>query len=96
MEKDYSVTGGNTLKIPFIPKNGNTWTVVCIDVEHHLENYGLFSKGVIKSYSGTHILKGVQICSNLSVRGIYTSSNIYDWDSLPKEMSFKMVKGGRW
>ncbi len=30
------------------------------------------------------------------VRGIYTSSNVYDWETIPKEMSFKMVKGGKW
>jgi hypothetical protein len=41
-------------------------------------------------------LKGIQICSNLIIRGIYTSSNVYDWNSLPKEMAFKIVKGGRW
>lgn len=41
-------------------------------------------------------MKGIQICANLIIRGIYTSSNIYNWDSLPKEMSFKMVKGGKW
>ena len=69
---------------------------MCIDVEHHLENFGLFSQGVIKNYAGVHTLKGVQLCANTVVRGIYTSSNLYDWDSLPKEMSFKMVKGGRW
>jgi hypothetical protein len=43
-----------------------------------------------------HTLKGIQICSNLTIRGIYTSSNIYDWVSLPKDLAFKMVKGGRW
>ena len=32
----------------------------------------------------------------MTVRGIYTSNNVYDWPSLPKEMAFKMVKGGRW
>ena len=38
----------------------------------------------------------MQLCSNVTVRGIYTSSNVYDWQSLPKEMAFKVVKGGRW
>ena len=32
----------------------------------------------------------------MTVRGVYTSSNVYDWENLPKEMSFKMVKGGKW
>ena len=54
------------------------------------------TKGAIKNYTGVHMLRGVQICSNCSVRGIYTSCNIYDWDTLPKELSFKLVKGGKW
>jgi hypothetical protein len=79
-----------------VSEGRNLWTIACIDIEHHLENYGLFPKGAIRNYSGVHTLKSILICSNLSVRGIYTSSNVYDWQSLPKEMAFKMVKGGRW
>jgi WD repeat-containing protein 90 len=56
----------------------------------------LFSKGAVKNYSGCHTLRGIQICSNLIIRGIYTSSNVYDWNSLPKELAFKIGKGGRW
>lgn len=66
-----------------------------MDIEDHLQNYGLFPKGG-NSFSGAHLVKGVQICANLTIRGIYTSDNVYDWESLPKEMSFKMVKGGKW
>ena len=95
MDKEYSVSGGNVLKIPYHTER-SVWTIICIDLEHHLENFGLFPKGAIKSFSGCHIIKGIQVCANLVIRGIYTSPNIYDWDSLPKEMSFKLVKGGRW
>ena len=86
------------MKIPFEFKENqrNLWTILCIDIEHHLENYGLFAKGVIQNYTGVHTLRGIQICSNMTVRGIYTSSNVYDWENLPKEMAFKMVKGGKW
>ncbi len=84
------------MKIPFNLDGRNLWTVGCIDIEYHLENFGLFTKGAIKNYTGVHMLRGVQICSNCSVRGIYTSCNVYDWETLPKEMSFKMVKGGKW
>lgn len=96
MEKEYSLTGGNTLKIPYQSEGRNLWTIACIDIEHHLEHYNLFTKGAIKSYSGIHTLRGIQICSNLHVRGIYTSSNVYDWQSLPKDLAFKLPKGGRW
>ena len=41
-------------------------------------------------------MRGIQICSNMSVRGIYTSDNVYDWNSLPKEMAFKVIKGGKY
>lgn len=91
MDKEYTVVGGNvtisymkTLKIPFQVDGRNLWNIVCIDIEHHLENFGLFSKGVIRNYEGIHVVRGIQICANMIIRGIYTSSNIYDWDSLPK------------
>jgi hypothetical protein len=79
MEKEYTVAGGNTLKIPYAVEGRNLWSVVCIDIEHHLENFGLFSKGAIRNYTAVHTVKAVQVCSNCSVRGIYTSCNIYDW-----------------
>lgn len=95
MDKEYSVSGGNVLKIPY-QIDRPVWTIACIDLEHHLENYGLFAKGAVKSFRGCHTIKSIQVCANLVLRGIYTSPNVYDWDSLPKEMSFKLVKGGRW
>lgn len=72
------------------------WTIACIDLQHHLENHGLFPKGAIKNFNGVHTVRGLQVCSNLTIRGIYTSSNIYEWASLPKEMAFKLGKGGKW
>ena len=95
MDKEYSVSGGNVLKVPF-QTDRSVWTIVCLDIEHHLESYGLLPKGAVKSFKDCHIIKGFQVCANLVVRGLYTSPNVYDWDSLPKEMSFKLVKGGRW
>mgnify|MGYP000844666771 FL=1 len=77
------MSGGNVLKIPY-QTDRSVWTIVCIDLEHHLESYGLFPKGAIKSFKGCHTVKGIQVCANLVLRGIYTSPNIYDWDSLPK------------
>jgi hypothetical protein len=94
MDKEYSVAGGNTLKIPYQVERP-LWTILCVDVEEHLENKGLLGKQQ-KSMRGCHVIRGFTICANLVIRGIYTSPNIYDWDSLPKEMSFKLVKGGRW
>lgn len=29
------------------------------------------------------------LCSNVSIRGLYTSDNIYDYSSLPSDMRFK-------
>ncbi len=81
-----------TLKIPL--KTSNLWTIACIDLQHHLENFDLLPKGIAKGLK--YSIKSFEICSNLTIRGIYTSDNLYDWDSLPREMSFKMVKGGKW
>jgi hypothetical protein len=95
MDKEYTINGGNVLKIPYHVERA-VWTILCIDIEDQLENHGLFPKGTIKSFKNCYTIKGFQICANTTIRGIYTSPNIYDWDSLPKEMSFKLVKGGRW
>lgn len=71
MEKEYTVGGSNTLKIPYRP----FWTIFCIDMEYYLRIKGLVP----------------EVATDSKV-----TFSLYDWDSLPKEMSFKPVKGSRW
>ena len=44
MEKDYEVEGGNTLKIPLHGHEKGNWNIFCVDIEHHLEKFGLLPK----------------------------------------------------
>lgn len=78
MQKEYAVSGGNTLKIPF-HVDRTLWTILCIDLEDHLENKGLFPKGAVKSFRDAHIIKSIELCANATIRGVYTSPNVYDW-----------------
>lgn len=32
----------------------------------------------------------------MNVRGIYTSNNLYDWETMPKSMLFKLPRGGKY
>jgi hypothetical protein len=38
---------------------------------------------------GAHSLKSIMLCSNVIIRGVYTSDNVYDYASLPSDMRFK-------
>ncbi|CAD8163025.1 unnamed protein product [Paramecium octaurelia] len=84
------------LLIPY-PKNApNKWTILILDVEYFLGNFGLLPSSLYKSFKGIHSLKSFQICSSMNIRGIYTSDNLYDWDTMPKQMLFKLAKGQKW
>lgn len=71
------MTKGNVLQIPFKNENQSKWTVLNLDIENILLNYGGFGNLGNKLPKGIY-LKGVQICANLSIRGIYTSDNLYE------------------
>lgn len=32
----------------------------------------------------------------MNVRGVYTSDNLYDWETMPKQMLFKLTKGKKY
>ena len=83
------------MKIPIHGHEKNLWNIVCIDVEHHLEKFGLVPKSSNLA-KGNYYVKKMEICANLNIRGVYTSDNVYDWSSLPREMGFKTVKGQKW
>ena len=61
-----------------------------MDVEYFLSNFGLLPHSIYTSFKGIHVLKSIQICSTMSVRGVFTSDNLYDWDTMPKQMMFKL------
>jgi len=41
------------------------------------------------SLEGAHQLKGMTLCANLQIRGVYTSDNDYDFVNMPSDMRFK-------
>lgn len=93
MFEAYKTTSSGTLQIPYPKENTKKWTILCIDIEHHLQNYGLFPKDAFKSFQKIYVLKGLQVCSDIEIRGVYTSDNLYNIKTLPKEMDFKIPKG---
>jgi WD40 repeat protein len=78
---------GNSLQIPCKPSD--KWTVVCVDVQDTLEAY-------VGSHLHSHVLRSVTLCSNLFVRGIFTSDILYNCRSLPREMMFKISPSEQW
>jgi len=72
------LTTGNVLQIPFKNEILNKWTILIIDVEYYLENFDFFQPGLYKSLKNMFRLKSLNICSNLSVRGVYASNQLYD------------------
>jgi hypothetical protein len=67
-----------------------------LDVEYFLGNFGLLPHKLYTSFKDIHVLKSLQLCSTMSIRGIFTSAQLYDWDTMPKQMMFKLPKGAKW
>ncbi|CAG9312063.1 unnamed protein product [Blepharisma stoltei] len=65
------------------------WFVACID-----------AKAIFDQYLGpwiiSHALKAINLCSNMFVRGIYTSEILYNHNTLPREMMLKLSREERW
>lgn len=74
---DQFKASGNALQIPFPKDAPEKWTIMVLDVPYHLANSGIFKNSMIKSFNGIHSMRSAQICSQISIRGIYTSDNIY-------------------
>lgn len=78
---------GNSLQIACKP--GDKWTVACIDMQDTLEAY-------LGTHLHSHVLRSVTLCSNLFVRGIFTSDIEYNCRNLPREMMFKITPSEQW
>ena len=73
----------------------NRWTVVVYDMYELLK----YSRLLPASYliEGSYQIKGLTLCANSMVRGVYTSDNLYDFVTLPPDMRFKFqFEIGRW
>ena len=65
----------------------NRWTVVVFDIYELLKNSRLLPSSYL--IEGSYQIKGLTICANSQVRGVYTSDNLFDSVSLPPDMRFK-------
>ena len=63
------------------------WTIVCLDLVDLLARSQLFPQTY--SLEGAHQLRGMTLCANIQIRGVYTSDNEYDFVTLPTDMRFK-------
>nr|PIL99774.1 putative WD repeat protein 90 [Toxoplasma gondii COUG] len=77
MVKEPKVTS-RTIQYPCHPSPG-VWTMLCINTPTLLGQYTrLVPKGMV--------LKSMQICANIKLRGIYTSDILYPQNMLPRGM----------
>lgn len=65
----------------------NRWTVVVYDMYELLKHSRLLPASYL--IEGSYQIKGLTLCANSNVRGVYTSDNLYDFVTLPPDMRFK-------
>jgi len=77
---------GWTLHLPALVRTAK-WTVLALDLP------ALLKLHMNKVYS---CLKGVNACSSMFIRNVYTSDNFYAYDTMPKDMAFPVYEGQSW
>ena len=86
-------SAGNVLQIPL--KQTDLWKILCQDAYRLFEKNYMLPKSNQKRKHAME-LRTITLCSNVFVRGVYTSDNLYNSDNLPRDMDFKRVKGEKW
>ena len=84
--KQVSTQNGFVLQVP-LNLDIDRWTVIVFDIVSLLK----VSKLLPPTYAieGSYQIKGLTLCANSTVRGVYTSDNEYDFVTLPPDMRFK-------
>lgn len=99
--KTVKVISDYTVQIPF-KENLNKWAIILIDAKAIVRELLVFAqqgkkeKYIINIPDEKHLdieLTSIQICAKLFVRGIYTSDNLYNVKTLPRELAFRLAKG---
>ncbi len=85
----------NDFTIHFPVELDNQWTILVTDVYSVLSNTGLFEHNPDGKFdlASSFSMKSIQLCSSMNVRGVFTSDNLYSWNTLPGEMSFRAPTG---
>lgn len=84
--KGFNQSNGFVIQVP-LDLNHERWTIVCLDILELMSRSNLFPSTY--SFEGAHSLKTITLCSNIQVRGVYTSDNEYDFITLPSDLRFK-------
>jgi hypothetical protein len=84
--KKVSTQNGFVMQVP-LNLDINRWTVVVFDLYELLK----FSRLLPQNYiiEGSYQIKGLMLCANSQVRGVFTSENLYDFVTLPPDLRFK-------
>ena len=84
--KQVSTQNGFVMQIP-LNLDTDRWTVIVFDVISLLKASRLLPVNYI--IEGSYQIKGLTLCANSLVRGVFTSDNEYDFVTLPPDMRFK-------
>ena len=90
MHKKTAVRGYTSL-VPFNVSN-RRWMVLAIDIPAMIATHGP------QGFDESHYLciKSLQICAQMKVRHLFSSSNLYDSKSVPKELALPVSKSQKW
>lgn len=84
--KQVSTQNGFVMQIP-LNLDIDRWTVIVFDVVNLLKMSRLLPANYV--IEGSYQIKGITLCANSVVRGVFTSDNEYDFVTLPPDMRFK-------
>jgi WD repeat-containing protein 90 len=84
--KSFNSSSGFVIQVP-LDLRLERWTVVVLDIVELMYRSQLFPTSY--SLEGAHSLKSMTLCSNVQIRGVYTSDNEYDFVTLPSDLRFK-------
>lgn len=87
--KEISLPNNFVINIPL--ELTRSWTILVVDVLRIMDLSELFPSDYV--LDGAHKLKSFTFCSEIKVRGLFTSDNFYTWNKLPLDFQFKAPAG---
>ncbi|XXQ37026.1 CFA20 domain-containing protein [Plasmodiophora brassicae] len=78
---------GRVIQIPLTQVKAKKWTVLCVDFKSVMSQYSSFE---------FTCLKAIKVCACIQLRGVYTSSKIYDPSTLPRDMRLPIAATEDW
>ena len=84
--KNFFLHNDFVIQIP-LSLDVNRWTVIVFDIYQLLLMSGILPPDYL--VANNYEVKQITLTSSCSVRGIFTSDNLYDFVTLPTDMRFK-------